>query len=284
MRSEKKIYHLCNHSMKVIFRNEEDFMVAVCRLAACAASTFTEVWAYSFMSTHFHLVVRTMDISKFIKLFKVNIATWHNKKYLDSIQIDMGKRELNNEGEIRTAVNYVLKNPIHHRITDIAFKYPYSSAHVYFREKIYRDDYFAGEHFPVKYRKPSELKSRTYRKLFVKYDIPDSYLILGDRMILPESFVKVGIVESLYSNVREFMFHMNKPLKEELEMFHENGYMMNESKVSLFGKLTDMQVCGIVDDYIAPKPYTQMTSDEKAQLAALLGRKGVDRFQFERVI
>ncbi len=283
MVSGNKIYHLCNMSPKVIFRNEEDFMIAISRLAACAYTTLTEVWAYSFMSTHFHIVVRTGSITEFIKLLKINYATWHNKKYLNNIQLNIGKRELFNAGEIRTAVNYVLKNAIHHGIVDIAFKYPYSSAHLYFRDKIYTDEYYAGEHQPQDYSKPSELKTRTYRKLFSKHTIPDSYRILGEKMIMPESFVKIPIIEKLYSNVRDFMFHMNKPLKEELEMFHENGQNFSESRISLFGKLTDMQVCKIIDGQIAPKPYTAITLKEKYQLTDCLRKQGIDKYQLERV-
>ncbi len=284
LRINKKIYHLCNDSAKVVFRNENDYLVAISRLAACAVATSTEVWAYSFMSTHFHLIVRTGDIARFVRLFRINIARHHNYRYLADIQVRIGYRELVNEGEVRTAVNYVLKNPIHHRIADVAFKYPYSSAHVYFMDKIYTDEYYAGEHVERKCLKPSELDSVVYRELFVRHEVPDSFRILGGRALMPESFVKVSIIENLYSNVRDFMFHMNKPLKEELEMFQEGGFGFNESKVSLFGKLTDIQVCGIVDRYIAPKPYTQITMEERAQLTGLLTRKGADKYQLERVL
>ncbi len=284
MGSGNKIYHLCNLPSKVIFRNEEDFLVGISRLAACAYTTMTEVWAYAFMSTHFHLIVRTGNITEFVKLLKINFGIWHNKKYISNIHINIGKRELFNAGEIKTAVNYVLKNPIHHGIVDIAFKYPYSSSHIYFRDKIYTDEYYAGEHQPKIYRKPSELKSRTYRKLFSKHDVPDSFKILNDCMAAPESFVRTGIIERLYSNARDFMFHMNKPLKEELEMFEESGPGFNESKVNLFGKLSDMQVCKFIDESLAPRTYTSITPEEKAQLSELLRKRGVDRYQLERVL
>ncbi len=280
----KKIYHLCNLPEKVIFRNENDYLVAISRLAACASATSTEIWAYSFMSNHFHLIVRTEKIEKFIRLFKINVTRHHNSRYHAHIQINIWCRELMNEGEIRTAVNYVLKNPIHHKIVDVAFKYPYSSAHVYFRDKIYTDEYYSGEHIEQKCLKPSELDSVVYRELFVRHKVSDKVLVKDGRAVLPESFVAVSIIERLYSNVRDFLFHMNKPMKEELEMFHDGGHGFNESKVSLFGKLTDMQVCEIVDGYIAPKPYTQMTMEEGVYLTTLLTRKGVDKFQLERVL
>lgn len=289
MKGRLNIYHLCNISSKVIFRNEEDYLIAICRLAACAYATSTDVWAYAFMSTHFHLIVKSDNLSNFISLFKTNIAKWHNRKYLNNIQIDIGKRELLNEWEIKIAVNYVLKNPIHHKIADTVFRYPYSSAHIYYNEKISTAEYFEGERSVIHYQKPSELAKRIYKKLFASHQIPDNYLVLKERVIIPDSFVKINIIESLYANVREFMFHMNKPLKEELEMFGEsesgnNAYGLSDSRVSLFGKLTDIQVCKIVDEYIYPKTYTQITLEERAHLYSLLKQRGVEKFQFERIV
>ncbi len=299
MAYKNKIYHLCNISPKVIFRDEEDYSIAICRLAACAYTTATEVWAYAFMSTHFHLVVKSDNLAKFIKLLKVNIAIWHNKKYINNIQIKIGKRELNNEGEIKTAVNYVLKNPIHHNITNVAFSYPYTSAYIYFKEQIYPAHLLYYDRILNRCRRPSEAGYTINKKLFASHQVPDSYLIIDNKSLLPDSFVNVRIIEKLYSNVRDFIYNMNKPLKEELEMFdnateqriNANGKQSGnntqrfiESRESLFGKLTDLQVCKLIDEYLYPRTYTQITSEEKSTLWRLLQQKGVNRYQFERAI
>lgn len=284
MRRENTIYHLCNRSSKVIFRNEEDYLIAICRLAACAHTTSTEIWAYAFMSTHFHLVVSSENIARFIKLFKINLATWHNKKYINNIQIEINKRALLNKGDIRTAVNYVLKNPIHHKIEEIAFRYPYSSAHIYFKDKIYPMEYLQQESKRILYKKPFELKTKIYERLFASHRLPDDYIILNDNTLLPDSFVKVDIIEKLYSSARDFMYHMNKPLQEELEMFDSSEHYFGENNLDLFGKLTDMQVCKIIDDHIYPKTYTQISPEEKSYLIRMLRQKGVDKFQLNRVL
>ncbi len=290
MNSKNKIYHLCNPSFKVVFRDEEDYLIAISRLAACAYTSSTEIWAYAFMSTHFHLVVKSEDITSFITLLKINITRWHNKKYINNIKIDIFQRELLNAGAIKTAVNYVLKNPIHHNITNIAFRYPYSSAHIYFKEQIYPQEYYKGERSTRNCQSSKSLSDIIYRKLFASHKVPDTYMTIGGKFILPDSFIKVGIIEKLYSNAREFMYHMNKPLKEELEMFSsdESGnnsshHCFNESKADLFGKLTDIQVCRIIDEYLYPRTYTQVTPEEKTYLTRLLKSKGVDMFQLERV-
>ncbi len=286
MKKEIKIYHLCNLSPKVLFRNEEDYLVAICRLAACAFETGAEVWAYSFMSTHFHLIVRTAEISAFVRLFRINMSRWHNHKYNASIRVNIGVRQLADEGAVRIATNYVLKNPIHHGLAEVAFQYPYSSAHVYFKEKIGRSQYYSGEYTDKRMMTPSELGPTQERVLFGSHKLPESYKIQEGKVIAPETFLKVENVCILYKSVRNYLYNMTKPLDEELRMFGQDLDSINlqESRVSLFGKLTDMQVCSIIDEYLAPKTYTQATCGEIEILSIMLREKGVDKYQIERCL
>ncbi len=286
MKREFKLYHVCNLSDRVIFRGEDDYLVAICRLVACAYATASDIWSYAFMSTHFHLIVRTTDIVAFLRIFKINLSRWHNNKYNAGIRINVGIRELTDEGAVRVAMNYVLKNPIHHGLVDVAFKYPYSSAHIYFREYIYRDPYYSGEFSRKILQIPERLGSTMERKLFGSHKLPKKYLVQDGRLVLPENFVNVSAVCTLYKTVRNYIYNMTKPLDEEIRMFGADRDSINlrESRVSLFGKLTDIQVCGIIDEYISPKTYTQATSDEKAVLSIMLREKGVDSFQIERCL
>ncbi len=286
MRGKTRIYHICNLSDKVIFRDEEDYLVAICRLAACAYDVRTEVWAYSFMSTHFHLIVRSSDVGAFIRLFKINVSRWHNHKYNAGIRINVGMRTLEDEGAVRIATNYVLKNPIHHGLVDVAFMYPYSSAHVYFKEQIYRSEYYSGENSYKLMQSPSELGATLERKLFGAHKLPGSIKVQEGRVVLPETFVKVGTVCALYKTVRNFLYNMTKPLEEELRMFGEDIESVNsrESRVSLFGKMTDIQVCGIIDKYIAPKSYTEITPEQVIAVSGMLRERGADKFQIERCL
>ncbi len=65
-------------------------------------------------------------------------------------------------------------------------------------------------------------------------------------------------------------------------LYEVEPFSVPSSRVSLFGKLTDLQVCGIIDNYAHPKTYTQITYDERLALCAILREKGVDTFQIER--
>ena len=67
----RNCYHICNQSQRIIFRTEEDHIFAITRLAICAEATQIDVFAFSIMSTHFHLILRgeVENIRNFIKLF-----------------------------------------------------------------------------------------------------------------------------------------------------------------------------------------------------------------------
>ncbi len=286
MNKDRTLYHICNQSSKVIFRNEEDFRIAICRLAACAYETESEIWAYAFMSTHFHLIIQTSNLEAFVKMFKINVSTWHKNKYNNKIQVRVGSRALNSYMEILTATNYVLKNPVHHKLVDIALSYPYSSTHIYFKTQIYRSDYYEGERQTRATDSPGNLKYRANRVLFASHKVPEKYQISGGKMIVPESFLMVDKVQSLYQSARNFIYQMTKPLTEEIQMFRDDTSSINfqETAVSLFGKLTDSEVCRIIDSYISPRTFPQIDDETKAQLWEILRSKGVNKFQFERAI
>lgn len=284
MKGNTKIYHICNLSPKVIFRKEEDFLMAINRLACCAFATSSEVLAYAILSTHFHLIVMTDDIDRFIGLFSRNITSWYNRSYNTTIKLNISKRLLLNQYEVITAVNYALKNSVHHNITQIAFKYPYSSINCYFNSELNREEYFKGENNTFSYLSPSQLTSIEHKHLFGSHKVPDSFQIIGRRLVVPESFVNIHYVETIYSTSKKFLYNMTKPLVEEIEMFGGDVESRNKrlTLIDMTCKLKDVEVCGIIDKYSFPRTHTQLMEVEKSELMEKLRKIGVDKMQFER--
>lgn len=276
----EKLYHVCNLGQRVVFRNEDDYVMAINRLASCAFATASEIWAYAIMSTHFHIIVRTARIAELMNMYKRGIAIWHNKKYCASISLDVSHRLLSNPREIITALNYVLKNPLHHNVCELPFKYPYSSVNCYFKQEMEREEYFAGEKSSAPDIKPSQCANRKYRKCFGSSIVPDDYSLIGGVMVRPESFVAVPNVRSLYKSSRNFIYNMNSALKEEEDMFSDG----KPNSVSLFGRISDRNLCAQIDSTIAPKTYTQLSSLEMEEMWYKYSREGVDKYQFARIM
>lgn len=279
-----ELHHINNASQKIVFRDEEDYTRAVNRLASCAFATRTEVWAFTVMSTHFHLVVGGPDIRRFIKSYSYSISRGHNHKYQANIHLKVSDRVLSNEFEITAALNYVLKNPVHHGVAETPFSYPYSSVGCYFPARLPNGRSSCVEMAGLRSMSVFELGGRESRCLFGHQRVPDSYRVSAKKMIVPESFVECSKVDFLYKSPRRFLYNMTKPLTEELEVFEDASAIADKAldRGSLFGKKTDIEVCGIIDSAISPRPYTRITESERGVLWKSVKRLGVDWHQFLR--
>ncbi len=282
-----KIFHICCESPVVVFRSEKDYMMAVNRLATSAYVCGVEVLAFCIMSTHFHLIIRGEDIDDFVKMYRRTLCYRHKRSYVNSIKLPIYTRQLKGAEEVIIALDYVIKNPIHHGIANSIFPHPYSSANCYFHEELRAEKFYSSQKEQIKRaKKPSELGGRLYRELFGGRDVPDSFEVMDDVVVLPESFVKYEYVQTLYSTVKNFLFHMNKPLKEEKEMFGGDVGSRNQhlNKLDLVGVVTDIQLCEFVDTYIYPRTYPFISEMEKIELWNNLKGVGVSWSQFLRVV
>ena len=236
-----------------------------------------------FLSTHFHIIIRGNNADRFIEYLSRCITRGYNSKYHKQIKMNISKRQLENPFSIMTAINYVLKNPIHHKLCLVPLNYPYSSIGCYFKNELSRKKYCEEEN-KTPYKRPSELINVSYRELFVKHKAPEHFLIAGDRMVIPETFVNSRYVELLYDNSKKFLYNMTKPLQEEIEMFGEDRNAINAhlNKIALCGRLTDTEVCKLIDGFSAPHSFTELSEKELSELWLKLQKLGVDKYQFER--
>ncbi len=283
---EGRFFHVCNKSSKVIFRDDADYVCGINRLAIYINRYDTEVLAYCFMSTHFHFVIKSDCPEKFIWRYIQAYTQCFNNKYKrkGSLISNLTIRELDGFNEVMCAVNYVLKNPIHHGVADVALGYPYSSVDVYYK--------FTGEssHGAKELELVGDREwcrdvvGRSARLLFGGVKVPDTAIIVGRNRILPESFVSIGLVKRMYKSAREFLYYMNKSLAEEYELFGINPdlVLQRQNVYRALGKLTDMDVCRVIDNALSPRTYTHMTDRDREDLWKRLSRRGVKQGQFER--
>lgn len=280
----RKVYHVCNISDKVIFRDEEDYMMAVNRLATCSLYSDSVVICYNIMSTHFHVVIATNHIKSFILQYRRNIAIRYKKRYGLSISLKCSFRELKNGPEIMVASNYVLKNSVHHEICNTPFLYPYSSINAYFAGELNRTSYKRCESRLYYFQKSNELSKRDYRRLFGSRIVPDNFTVMSSEAVIPESFVDVKQMEVIYKTAKNFLFQVCKPLKEELEMFcqYNNSFEDRMSLTVLRNNLTDQEACKLIDSIIAPRLFSDLSSNELEDLFSRIKDKGVNIYQFRR--
>ncbi len=285
--NRKNIYHVCSQSPIIVFRKEADYIHAINRLASCAYSTRTEILAFCIMSTHFHLIIMGDNVDDFISLYKRNITFHHYSTYNTRIKVQVGKRLLMNNYEILIALNYVIKNPVHHGVTETPLSYEYSSIYCYFQGDLNRGNLFYRDRVINKnIKRAGDIHGRKYRQLFSSLKVAEDYRVLNNTVVLPDSFINIDFAETIYENPRKFLFQINRPLAEDVKIFGDDIEAINRhlKKSILTGAMSDTQVCEIIDTYLQPRHYHQVTEFERVELWRRLERKGISYGQFHRAL
>lgn len=276
-----EIIHVCIKSEdEVMHRDEEDYRCGISKMALAAYRTQTIIYAYALMSTHIHIVVETRNCSKFVSCFRNGYTKWFNFKYKREGRL--GEKSFHTEylgtfNRTLRAINYVLRNPVHHLVTDTAFGYEFCSARYVFEGQIC----------------PGETTSRYRLSKYYSHNkaLPKSMTLNEKGMISPQSFLDVKAVERIYATPKNFLFHINRPSYADLEKSAENGEKIlsicdiepmisleeiqnNERKRSVQGLTTDMDICRIIDkEILQGRTYAQLSPQEKKEVAWRVSRK-----------
>lgn len=292
----KKLLHLCFTSKEeVLCRCARDYEIMISRIGQAAFHNNTEILAYAVMSNHVHLVVQTADPSRFIKTVRSSYNQSFN--YIYRRKGPLGERgvfklELVGRQHIIDALTYVLQNPVHHKVTENPFDYPYSSMNLYYRNS-QADNFQRVDSTPLSHR----LVQRNV-------SLPDKVRYGESGIILPSSFLELQMVENLYGTYNAFQFlshrknyyewaesqrkenkdapkvnlHAIEPLMDNdtVNYIESSSYRWSKGKM-----MTDMELCSIIDNDLIhrynKKSYTELTTSERNRIASKL----LDKYKFK---
>ena len=213
-----KTYHLCiSGGNEVLFRSEEDYIRGINTLCLSAHKTESTLLAYTFMSNHVHVGVRTKVPQQLIKLFRYPYGRYFNKKYHRSGPL--GEKvpfcqEIDGLYHLLAVLAYILRNPLHHGVAGTPFGYRYSSIGALFKKDLGRFD------TPALMPKKSQ-----YLHLPDRGPLPEGFKMDSSGLILPETAIDVADVEHLFSTAD-------------------------------YNALSDLQLCKIIDNFLN-KSYCQ---------------------------
>lgn len=282
------IYHIYSRGKYVVFPEEQDYLMFVNKLAINSFVRPTKIWAYSIMSTHFHLVVETQSeqmLQKFIRRLRLSYSRYYLDRYGWSPFSNMktSYRRLKDYNSIKTALNYVMRNPYHHYITSNVFNYPYTSLQYVFASR--RNPERAALTSETQLVRVSNLTKRAQKVLLNKELIPESYMVNKETMtIYPPSFLQLEKVEHFYKDDRDFMYTMLDA--KTLDANHE---AVGEEKSEIYAgtKLTDLAVCGMINRNVhrlGVKSFHFLTIDAMNDLILSLHSEGVADDQITRCL
>jgi len=279
----KKTYHLClSGGTEVLFRNHLDYVRGINCLCLAAYKTESRLLAYTFMSNHVHVGVRTENPKHFIRTFRYPYTRYFNQRY--GRKGRLGEREffqLEIDGlyHLLAAVSYILRNPLHHAVCATPFGYRYSSVGAVFRKEMGHLDY-------------PDLLSKKSQYLYLPEDavLPPGFRMGQDGLILPESVIDVADIEHQFSTARTFLYYMNRLSgdsweKEQLQdnvnqapvslaliekgvRYQETAAMLaNEHGRRNYKTMTDMELCEYIDSLISGRSIYSISDREIERIA-----------------
>lgn len=252
----KDFYFVCSRGdeKRVMFYDNEDYNRMLLLMAYSADLYETEIPAYSLMSNHYHLVVYTNNIKKFIPYIRRYYSSYFNAKYNKSGRSGNPTCQysklvpLPNEDPseslrrvVADKILYVLRNPVHHGVCDSPFEYRWTSLRTCFNS-ISIDDgwtYSMTECKKVKLL----LTDKEQRKFLPKgKHLLPNLLMDNQGFVLPESFVSDYIIRRVF--------------KSKIMLYRA---LQRESRTEIFNKRLEKN--DRMKRYLSMSPYQQKLAD-----------------------
>lgn len=298
-----KLYHVClSAGNEVMYRSDEDYIRGFNCLAIAIHRTGSKLLADSFMSTHNHSCVVTDCLKDLVHYHRAAYSRYFNRKY--HRRGPLGERypftiDIIGVYHRIAALSYTLRNALHHGVSPTPFGYAHNSSNVIFQKELGKSvttDLLPGNKF--------------YHYLPDKSEVPEHYKMSSSGLLLRESVIDIPQVEYFYNTPRNFLFYMNRISGEEWQKEQENeggtaytvetieqGVITSDISAMLkceygrenYRRLSDIQVCKLIDNEILPRygvqSVYQLSAKAKIQIANELWNKyHVSRDKIERCL
>lgn len=290
--NEKKLCHFClTAHNEVLLRSLDDAGLFTNHMALEAWRCNVDLLADSIMSTHLHEVGFSSQPRGFARAQSISMTKAFNSKYGRKGPLFDGTAyilELHGPRHIQMAINYSLRQGMHHGVSETPFSYPFGSCN-----SLFRSPRGLAEEVPV-YTSRADIRDLLPKNA----DFPDEWCADSNGILLRRSFEQLQMTENWYGSARSFLFSMTRRTSEEwLEEQKKDG--VDDPPVTLdiiegaysagdiaemlaregnpkyvFRAMDDMSVCSIIDNdmlgrFSASSVYA-LSDKQKRQLAAEL--------------
>ena len=196
-------------SVNILFHDSNEFLDGMNRIFPVIGKYNVLILAFVLMDTHVHFILYgdfdscNLFIHEYVRRTSMYLSSrYPGRNALKSIEIS--HQVLEDDRYLKTAICYVLKNPVSAGLPYNAWDYPWSSGSLYFRHS---DSWTS----PKWMLGTNEVVSgaRDLRKIVKSKLKIDSEIKVVDGLILPSQYVSVAIVEELFKSHKAFNFFMS---------------------------------------------------------------------------
>ncbi|MCR4859610.1 MAG: hypothetical protein K5910_02980 [Bacteroidales bacterium] len=201
---------------EVLFRDRQDFTDAMNRLYLLARKSPVTILSFCLMDNHIHLILHGIlsecnrFVHEYVRQTSLSISRRHGLRK-ELLTLPVHYQEIDNDFYLKKAICYVHRNPTSANLPYLPTDYPWSSGGLFFRTR--------GEWNSVTAHPDTveSLSGERRRALFrTREALPDGLSVRAD-LILPENFVPVELVESLFRTARAYNYLMGSTREEDIE-------------------------------------------------------------------
>lgn len=201
-----------NHlETRILFKDDEDFKVAMNYIAVATAATGVNVFAFILMSNHIHLVLwcKHEQAIDFTVRFKTIYGRYFRTRYgtgeiLRRNSVDIQEISTIYEG-LEKAIAYVHMNPVAARICLHSTGYRWGTGNVFFNTNNEKG-------VPL-----SSFSRRAQQRLLKSGAVlPQEWTVGKDGYVLPSSYVSVNKVEKIFKTPARMNYFLNNSTKARL--------------------------------------------------------------------
>ena len=264
------IYHVCTDGMSrnILFKDDKDFIKGMNAVAVCRLTFGVGILCFCLMSNHVHFIIKgTYDeCVGFIRLYKKRM-----NELLEGANTDVSVKPIDTEDYLKTAIAYVLRNPVAAKLPIVPGEYRWSSGNCYFAD---------ASMYGRRFTKASDFGSTEMRQRFnTRHALPGDYLITEEGIIWPRCYVDYKTVERLYRTPATFLYHLAKNMDMENELTTDILRKANYSDQELYNSAS-----AICHSQFGKEALGQLSIEEKLSIARIVRKKyGASAKQISRI-
>ena len=202
----------------VLFRDEADYVLAMNRIYLVARKFDIIILAFCLMDNHVHFILYgdlaacRRFMHEYVRIVSMVVARRHGLSQ-DLRELPIHHQDITDDAYLKTAICYVIKNPVAAGLSWQVYDYPWSSGPLYFRSSLT----WAAPGWESRKTTLEGISAKKREDIFhTREALPDTLEVIDD-LILPQNYIPTELVEKIFRSHRSYHFFVSRSKEEDVE-------------------------------------------------------------------